>query len=49
MTDAAYDVTELRNYIKEKNRIALIDHNKRRYVDAPQLGLLERDQFKHEL
>jgi len=46
MADAAYDVPELRNYIKAKNRIAVIDYNKRRRVDAPQLGLLEREQFK---
>lgn len=46
MADAAYDVPELRHYIAKKGRVAVIDYNKRRRIDGPELGILERDQFK---
>ncbi len=46
MADAAYDVPELRQYVSAKNRIAVIDFNKRRRVNGPELGPVEREQFK---
>lgn len=46
MADAAYDAPELRNYIEGKGRVAVIDFNKRRRTNAPELGVLEREQFK---
>lgn len=46
MADAAYDAPEIRRYIELRGRKPVIDFNKRRKKDAPELGPLEREQFK---
>ncbi len=46
LMDAAYDASEIRNYIKNKGRIALIDFNKRRNPDLRIMSPSEKEKYK---
>ena len=46
LMDAAYDASEIRNYIKNKGRIALIDFNKRRRSDLRIMSPSEKEKYK---
>ena len=46
LMDAAYDVSEIRNYIKNKGRIALIDFNKRQKSDLRIMSPSEKEKYK---
>ncbi len=46
LMDAAYDAAEIRNYIKGKGQIALIDFNKRRRSDLRIMSPTEKEKYK---
>lgn len=46
LMDAAYDAPEIRNYIRDKRRVDLIDHNKRRKDTREPMDPVMKSRFK---